>query len=246
MSAVSTHIFPDPQAVARSVAEAWREATAQSDKPFHIALAGGTTPKLVYRTLTGPAFKDAIPWDRVHLYWGDERCVSPDHAESNFAMVEQALLADIVIPQANVHRIRGEDAPQQEATRYAAEIRDALQTPPGQTPRFDWILLGMGEDGHTASLFPNVEPEAEPAGVCAVARHPDSGQQRITLTAAVLNRAKRVSFVVTGARKADMVAQVCNASPGRLPYPAAHVRPDDGEIEWFLDAAAAAGLNSSA
>ncbi len=240
-----TSVFPDPQSVARAVAEAWRAAAAQGDGPFHIALAGGTTPKLVYRTLAEPAFKDAIPWHRVHLYWGDERCVSPDHAESNFAMVEQALLKDIDIPQANVHRIRGENAPQQEAHRYAAEIRESLQTPHGQTPRFDWILLGLGEDGHTASLFPNVEPEVEPSGVCAVARHPDSGQQRITLTAVVLDRAQRVSFIVTGERKAGIVAQILNASPGQSIYPAANVRPDDGRLEWFLDQAAATGLNSS-
>ncbi len=238
---METHVYNDPPAVASAVAAIWREMAESAKDSVHIALAGGSTPKRVYRTVAGQA--TAIDWRRVHLYWGDERCVPPDHAESNFAMVREALINAIDIPAANLHRIRGENDPHEEAQRYAAEIRAALKTAASETPRFDWVLLGLGEDGHTASLFPGDESQAEPSGVCAVARHPDTGQQRITLTAGVLNRAKRVSFIVTGENKAAIVSEILNADASA--YPAANVKPEDGRLEWFLDRAAASRLKAS-
>ena len=150
------------------------------------------------------------------------------------------LLSKIDIPQTNVHRIRGEDHPEKETERYSTEISSHL--PHRQAlPSFDLILLGMGEDGHTASIFPDQMHLLTSAKICAVARHPQSGQQRVTLTGKVINNAEMVTFLVTGAAKAKRVATIRGQQTNRMNYPAAHVRPVDGRLYWFLDKAAVGG-----
>ncbi len=211
----------------------------ESRRLFHLVLAGGSTPKAFYQYLAQSGFKQSIPWSQIHFYFGDERSVPPDHPESNYKMAYDSLLGSLAIAEKKIHRMRGENDPAQEASRYAEEIRASLDTPTGKLPRFDWIFLGLGTDGHTASIFPGVTLIEEASGICATCRHPETGQQRITLTMDVLNRARRVSFIATGKGKASVVADILNPSPNSQNYPAAEVQPNEGTLEWFLDAEAA-------
>lgn len=241
-------IFPQSETLAEAVALELKNASKQAidtGRTFNLVLAGGSTPRAVYQVLAREEFKNSIPWKCVHFFWGDERCVPPDHEDSNYRMAREALLDPLAIPEENIHRIRGENEPEVEAARYAEEIKNNLKQQPGETPRFDWILLGLGTDGHTASLFPGMEPIEDPSGLCAVAVQPQSGQTRITLTSRVLNHARRVSFIVTGKSKAQIVAEIHNKAPESQNYPAAQVHPDQGALEWFLDREAAERLKNS-
>ena len=197
------------------------------------------------KPLPGPSIKNSIAWDAIHFFWGDERCVPPEHEDSNFRMAQQTLLEPLAIPQENIHRILGENEPAAEAMRYANEIQSHSRVASHEMPRFDWILLGLGTDGHTASLFPGMKVQEDPSGICAVAVHPESGQKRITLTLNVLNHAKRVTFIVTGKGKAEVVAEILNQSQKSETYPAAHVIPQQGELQWFLDEEAASKINEA-
>ncbi len=203
-----------------------------------MALSGGSTPSVFFQTLARKAQLISLPWDRLHLFWGDERCVPPDHPESNYGMTRQLLLSRVPIPATNVHRIFGENEPEKEARRYAREMKQYVPMSANGLPRFDWILLGLGSDGHTASLFPGDIPKVEPDGLCAVTIHPASGQRRITISMPVIKNAGRVSFLVTGKQKATIVRRIVNADTAAL-YPAAYVQPDKGQLEWWLDKAAA-------
>lgn len=238
-------IFPEPEPLAKAIAIELEKASKQAcdaGQRFNLVLAGGGTPLAVYQYLAQSEFKNSIPWKSIHFYWGDERCVPPDHEDSNFRMAREALLDPLAIPDENIHRMHGENDPEVEAARYAGEILNYLKTAPEEFPRFDWVLLGLGADGHTASLFPEMIPVEDPSGVCAVAVQPQSGQKRITLTNRALNHARRVSFIVTGMNKAQVVAEILNESPKSLNYPAAHVHPEPGTLEWFLDQEASSKL----
>jgi 6-phosphogluconolactonase len=235
-------IFPQPKALAEALAKELLTASLQAKKlglSFNLVLAGGSTPRGVYEYFSRSEFKKSIPWDAIHFFWGDERSVPADHEDSNFRMAQQALLDPLAIHHENIHRIQGENEPSQEASRYAQEIKNHCQVASEEMPQFDWILLGLGTDGHTASLFPGVEAVKDPSGICAATVHPESGQKRITLTNRVLNHAKRISFIVTGHRKAEVVGQILNQSPQSQHYPAAQVQPEQGKLEWFLDQEAA-------
>jgi len=235
-------IFPEPGKLAEAVALELKKATKQASdarRRFNLVLAGGGTPRAVYEHFTRPEFKTSIQWNCVHFFWGDERCVPPDHADSNFQMARESLLDPLKISEENIHRMRGENDPTAESTRYANEIKNNLNERLGDTPRFDWILLGLGTDGHTASLFPGKDVIEDRSGLCAVAIQPESGQQRITLTHRVLNQAHRVTFIVTGKSKTQVIADILNASPKSKNYPSAQVHPKEGTLEWFLDEEAA-------
>ncbi len=233
-------VFPSSQELAESVANDFQRAALYADSAgniFSVALSGGLAPITLFKRLASPEISANIPWDTIHLYWGDERCVPPDHSESNFAMARQTLLDRISIPPENIHRIRGEADPETEASRYAAEIRKFLGS--DGIPRFDWILLGMGQDGHTASIFPEGIFREEPTGVCCVTVHPETGQKRISLTIKTINRATQAFFLVTGSSKAEMAAKILNRLPGHEKYPAAQIEPENGSLNWLLDQAAA-------
>ena len=208
------------------------------NRPLHIALAGGSTPRAFYEFLAKRPVDD-IHWKTIHLWWGDERCVPPDHADSNYRMVREALLDHIDIGAQNIHRIRGESGPDSEVIRYGKEIEGNLPLSPVGLPVFDLILLGVGEDGHTASIFPDSDLSDDSISYCVVTRHPGSGQKRITLTMPVLNQAKHVAFMVSGSAKADVVGIVLNKQSGYKNLPAAKVLPVDGTLFWYLDRAAA-------
>ena len=205
-----------------------------------VALSGGSTPKVLFR-LWAERYRGRIDWTKVHFFWGDERCVPPDDEESNFKMANGLFLSKIDIPQENIHRIRGEADPAAEARRYAAEIQDTVSIRSG-FPAFDMILLGMGGDGHTASIFPHQMELLNADVICGLATHPESGQQRITLTGKVINNASEVVFLVTGQGKAQKVEEIIKGKEGSRRYPAAHMEPINGELHWFTDQAAAARL----
>lgn len=203
---------------------------------FHIALAGGSTPLAAYEHL---AVLEGIPWAQTHIFWGDERCVLPEHPDSNFRAAHTALLARAPIPPENVRRMCGEDEPHAEARRYESLIREVVV---GSPPRFDLILLGLGTDGHTASLFPSSDALEESGRlVVSVSPPPYAQHTRITFTLPLINAARRVLFLATGGEKAAIVAQIVEGRAAHLP--AGRVRLRDGEITWMLDEAAASELS---
>ena len=237
------HIFRDSGEMATFLAEKLLEfilLSSKKNQKVNIALSGGNTPELFYRRLSSLAAVKSpkINWEPVHFFWGDERCVPPGHAESNFGMANRALLRTIEIPEKNIHRIYGENKPEEEAIRYSSELRLNLPLRNG-TPRFDWIFLGLGEDGHTASIFPDRLDLLYSVKECEVAHHPTSGQKRITVTGKVLINASNISFLVTGGAKKIKVMEILKDYINAKKYPAYFIKPVSGELEWLLDFAAA-------
>ncbi|MDW8320305.1 MAG: 6-phosphogluconolactonase [Armatimonadota bacterium] len=224
--------------LARAVAEAMAEKVSRtlSQQPlFSLVLSGGNTPQRLYRLLAGE-YALQIDWNRVHLFWGDERYVPYDHPGSNFRLARETLIEPLHIPGENVHPMPTHiDTPSQAARLYESALRAFL----GNAPRFDLVLLGMGTDGHTASLFPGTPVLQERARWVAVGEAPVEPRVRLTLTLPALNAAKAVYFLVTGADKAQTVQRVL---AGESVLPAALVLPREGELVWWLDKAAAKGL----
>lgn len=233
-------IFESKEAVAENFCT-FLHNLIKKNGAVHIALSGGSTPKIVFNELASE-YRDLIPWADVHLYWGDERCVPPTDAESNYRMTKEHLLDAIEIPEANVHRIKGEEEPEEEARRYASVLRQNVPLH-GDLPQFDLVILGMGDDGHTASVFPHQIELWDSPNLCEVAVHPDSGQKRITLTGGVINQAGHVAFLVTGSNKSERLRQILDKEGNYHQYPASLVAPDSGELLWFLDKAAAAEIS---
>jgi len=232
----SIHISADKETTARTFADfLWN--LAKDREKLTVALSGGSTPKILFDILA-KEYDDKFDWEKIHFYWGDERCVPPYDDESNFKMTREHLFDKIKIPTENIHRILGENNPDDEAPRYSDEIRSNLDSQSG-LPAFDLIILGMGDDGHTASIFPHQMRLLTKEKICAVARHPESGQNRITLTGPVINNAKSVAFLVTGSGKREKVTEIFSKSKSAEAYPAYHIKPTSGELHWFLDKDAA-------
>jgi 6-phosphogluconolactonase len=224
------------------------EETLQTQARFTIALAGGQTPKFLYDRLAREPFRSSIPWSKVWVFWGDERCVPKEHPESNFGMAQEALLSRVPVGSAHVFRMRGEDPPPYAAGDYEKQMRDVFRDQPW--PAFDLILLGMGSDGHTASLMPGTPALAEPAVPEGERRQGGLDQPppqrwvvhnvvrslqtvRITLTLPAINHAKNVWFMVTGAKKQSVFAKVQEGAS--LQYPASLVEPKTGRLRWYVD-----------
>tara|TARA_R110000765_G_scaffold383600_1_gene474967 strand:+ start:4046 stop:4771 length:726 start_codon:yes stop_codon:yes gene_type:complete len=216
---------------------------SSNKKAFHIALSGGSTPKIVFDVLA-KEFSNDVNWSAIHLYWGDERCVAPDNEESNYRMTVEHLISKVDIPEENIHRIKGENDPKLEAKRYGELLESELPKELG-LPQFDMVILGMGDDGHTASIFPHELKLWKSPDNCEVAIHPDSGQRRVSLTGRIINNAKTVAFLVTGASKAEKVRIIIDREEGYLKYPASHVSPKTKDLIWFLDADAAEQITSN-
>ncbi len=225
-------VFDTPSDTARGFAEYLLKQHKQKEK-LNIALSGGSTPKLLFNLLA-TEYQDQFDWSKLHFYWGDERCVPPTSTESNYKMTNDLLLSKVEIPESNIHRVLGENDPEQEADRYAKEIAEQLPSLKG-IPRFDIIILGMGEDGHTASIFPHEIELIKDSRVCAVGTNPDSGQKRVTLTGSTINNAASVCFLVTGKGKAEKVDEIFNTKGLYLDYPASHISPTHGDLIWFMD-----------
>jgi len=209
---------------------------------FDWALSGGSTPAALYRVLASRGYVERIDWSRVHFYWSDERCVPPEHADSNFRMAREALLDAISPPASHVHRLAGELPPATAAEQYELELAQAFAVAPGSGfPAFDLILLGMGADGHTASLFPGT-PALEERRRWIVANDVASlGATRLTFTLPLINAARAALFLVAGADKAERLEQVLGRR-ARPPLPAELVRPLGDDADWLVDTAAGARL----
>ena len=240
---VEVQVYADANSASHASAESFTErarTAMEASGRFAVALSGGNTPRGMYALLAEEPFRSRIPWDRVHLFWGDERCVPPAHPRSNFGMANEAFISRVPIPAANVHRMRGELPPEQGARGYEAELIDFFGA---GVPRFDLVHLGMGDDAHTASLFPfdlDVLRERDQR-VCVSLRLP-LGEHRLTLTLPVLNAAERIEFLVLDGERASVVRQVVHGALDPFRLPAQAVRPTDGEPVWMLSEDAAAGL----
>ena len=246
-SARELEIYADREGLIRTEAE--RIMTLARDAidargRFSLALSGGSTPSPLYALLATPPFASRIDWSRVHVFWGDERCVPPEHPESNYRMAREALLGSVPIPSGNVHRMAGEDEPDVAARAYEQTLRTYFGVPHGLPERsFDLVLLGMGDDGHTASLFPGTTPVIEQQR-WVLASHVTTARDtwRITLTPVVLNAAAQVTFIVAGANKADRVWEVIEGPPRSPLLPAQLIHPSHGALQWMVDAEAARRL----
>ena len=233
---INYRVFETPQDVVVSLADTMMTMSKQS-KPVHISLSGGSTPKLLFKTLAQAPYATDVNWNNLHFWWGDERCVEPTDPESNFGEANELLFQNVVIPAENIHRIRGEEDPAVESARFTQEMEAVIPHKNGM-PAFDWILLGMGTDGHTASLFPNQTNFDDPA-LSVIATHPESGQKRISKTARLLENADRITYLVLGESKAEVLQEINNNPAEALAYPAAKIKAVNGKTEWFLDSAAA-------
>lgn len=229
-------VLADSAALARHAAEVLVDEAARVPGRFALSLSGGSTPKLLYELLATPEFRDRMPWERVHLFWGDERFVPHDHADSNYRMTREAMLDHLPIPPENIHAVPTDTTPADGAARYDRTLRVfyGRENLDASRPLFDVTLLGLGEDGHTASLFPGTPALAERTA-WAAAVTPEGEPTRITLTYPALESCRHAAFLVAGADKRDVLAQV---RAGAADLPAARYRPM-GELHWFTDQAAA-------
>jgi 6-phosphogluconolactonase len=235
-----TKIFADPAAVAVAFATdfaAW--VNAQSQSTINIALSGGSTPKILFE-LWARDFADNVDWSRIHFFWGDERCVPADDSDSNYGVAKKLFLDKVGIAASNIHHVFGATDPMVERSRYENEITSRLVCDANSIPQFDLIIVGMGSDGHTASIFPHESQFLESDKVIEIATHPQSGQKRLTLTGPVINRAKKVAFLITGTDKASVLAQVIHKTGNYANYPASHIQADD--LTFYIDQSAARDL----
>ena len=235
--------FPGTEQLARILAEKVLDLIKNSiisERKFNIALSGGSTPRILFERFA-KFYSDPGIWDNVRFYWVDERCVPPDHPESNYRMAHETFLRYLSYSNQHVFRIRGEEDPHKEAERYSRLIHNHLPET-DKFPTFDLVLLGMGGDGHTASIFPGQMELLGTDKVCDVAVHPGTGKRRITLTGKVINNAVNIFFLVSGEDKAKMVTRVICEGSGNEELPAAFIMPEHGTLTWFLDEAAASLL----
>lgn len=225
-------IFENAQSAVEKIADQFVQYSLEN-RPVHISLSGGSTPKLLFKTLAVEPYQHKVRWENLHFWWGDDRMVNPQDPESNYGEVQKLLFDHIQIPTENIHRIRGENPVEEELVRFTQELKTAL--PSGV---FDWIILGMGNDGHTASLFPHQTDFAD-ENWAVIAKHPETGQLRISKTAKLIEQAKRITYLVTGESKAEILKEIQTTAAENLPYPAAKIKAKKGETEWYLDQAAA-------
>lgn len=235
----SVRVFSDSNEMSEEMARCWCEQSTQfvnNYRVFSVVLSGGSTDPMLYGKLAEPEWRNRIPWKSVHIFFADERCVSPDDEESNYKIVSHYLLNHIPIPETNIHRLRGEENPVKESFRYAEDIQNHLALKKEGTRFFDWVFLGVGLDGHTASLFPGHDL-VNSRKLCEVVRHPETGQSRITMTPLAINNSGRTTYHVIGSKKAGIVSKLAsNPSAGNI-YPAMQIPG-----EWYLDQAAASNL----
>jgi 6-phosphogluconolactonase len=239
-------VLADPEAVSRVAAtEFLRSARAsiQRSGRFAVALSGGSTPKQLYELLASAEFRDRVPWANIHFFWGDERHVPPTHPNSNYRMAYEAMLSKVPVPAANIHRVPAEDPDAKRAAQaYEDELRRSFQLKSDQLPGFDLVLLGMGGDGHTASLFPGTSALVEAARLVVAVWVQKLNEFRITLTLPVLNAAALVLFLVVGQEKAEVLHKVLEPAEGSDPIPAQLIQPTEGEAKWLVDQRAASRL----
>ena len=241
-------ILNDSQSVAEAAAEfileVGREAVRAKGR-FVLALSGGTTPETLYKVLASPAFINRFDWSKATFFFSDERCVSPNDPRSNYALADKTLFTPLNIPPSQIYRMAGESSDlQAAASEYEEQLRLATKTQPSVQPSLDLILLGLGEDGHTASLFPGASILRDSRRMIADTRSPKDPPNRLTMTLAAINKASVVLFLTTGSSKARVVRAILDPkTESERQLPASLVQPEEGRLIWFLDQAAAAGFS---
>ncbi len=228
------------QAAAAEFIESCAAAIARRGQSL-VALSGGNTPARLFELLARSPYAEQLDWLHLHIFWGDERCVPPDDPESNYHQANVALLSRVPIPAGNIHRVMGETEPAAAAVAYAQTLK-TYAAPPLDWPRFDLVLLGMGDDGHTASLFPRSSVEMTGSTAAVTADYEGRPANRVTLTPQVFNAARRVLFLVSGESKSQTLANVLYGDFRPELFPAQRIRPVDGELTWLVDRAAASKL----
>ena len=239
----TVRIFKDADELSRAAADLFVTLAVQSIRErgrFLVALSGGSTPMALYRLLA----REPIDWTRIHVFWGDERLVPPEDAENSYGQAREALLKHIPIPTENIHRVASELDPVAAARDYASILRE-FAAPPLDWPRFDLVLLGLGEDGHTASLFPGSPVDATEPVIAVTAQYQGRPARRVTLTPPVFNAARQVIFLVTGANKAVTLKGVFSDYNSSEQIPAKRIQPADGQVTWLVDKAAGKEIKPS-
>jgi 6-phosphogluconolactonase len=234
-------IFEDLDALSNAAAVSVIEASAQAVRDrgrFLLCLSGGNTPLKSYELLAQTPYRDQVDWPHLHAFWGDERCVPPEDLENNYRQARDVLLGHVPTPTANIHRIRSELEPAAAAADYTLLLKQYAE-PPLEWPRFDLVLLGMGDDGHTASLFPGSAPGAEGAVIAVMGHYQDRPVWRVTLTPAVFDSARQVAFLISGRSKSSALAKVLHGEYQPEDLPAQRIRPTDGLLIWLVDQDAA-------
>jgi len=232
------NIFKNPEELATQFAGqlmSWVENHSRDS--FHLAISGGNTPNLLFSVLA-EKYANSPFWQKIHFWWVDERMVPPNHPESNFGLAQKLLFSLIPVSEENVHRIKGENNPEAETLSYSTQILEKVSAQNGW-PLFDLILLGMGEDGHTASIFPNQMELLKSERICEVATHPDTGQKRVTLTGRAINNAEKICFLVTGSGKANLFSEISKRTEKSNLLPATFIIPENGDLFWYVDESAA-------
>jgi 6-phosphogluconolactonase len=248
---ITYRVSPTAAAVAEAAAHFFTTAAtkaAASRGMARVAISGGSTPKAMFDLLADPAkpFVKQVPWDKLDLYWVDERCVPPDNVESNYRMTSEALLSKVPLAAERIHRMEGELDPEVAAARYESTIRNGFKLEGAETPTFDLVLLGMGDDGHTASLFPHTEALNDLTHI-AIANHvPQKDTWRITLTWPVINQGREVAFLIEGSAKTQVLHDVFLGPYQPDTFPSQLIRPASGSLTLLLDTAAAAKLPGTA
>jgi len=236
-------IFNNSAELASAFCDKLLNLSSKKDKVF-ISLSGGSTPKMIFKALA-ENYKNKIDWKKIYLFWGDERCVSPDDEQSNFGMTKELLLNHINIPPENIHRIKGEEKPEQEAVRYSKEILEVVPIK-NNLPNFDLMVLGIGEDGHTASIFPDQLQLLNSKNICEVSVKSDTKQKRITLTGNVIKNSDIIIFLAVGDKKSQIIKEIIEGEEkSRSKYPAANIHPASGSLYFYMDKAAAKYLTKS-
>lgn len=235
-----TQVLTDPYQTANRLAMdfiRFAENTLQYREQIYIALSGGSTPQLLF-DIIAKEYAGALDWKKLHFFWVDERCVSADNPESNYGNAFRILFSKIDIPKENLHPVHGGEDPINEVVRYTGEILSFVPCI-HNLPVFDLILLGMGNDGHTASIFPGQMDLFETNAICSISRHPETKQCRITLTGKVINNGANLIFLITGSNKADILKSVIAGNENPFLFPAKNIKPQNGTLSWYIDNEAA-------
>lgn len=248
LGAMNVYLFDDAVATIKALADEI-QSLSDAKREVHIALSGGSTPKHLFNFIVNSGYRDSIVWEHLHFWWGDERCVASDDPESNFGEADRLLFQEVNIPRENIHPISGSLSSQQACEQFEQAMKERLAWVNGH-PFFDWILLGVGEDGHTASLFPDEAPyvsssvdhagHVEPSAV--LASHPLSGQVRVSLSVPAIENARRVTYLALGSGKQDVLPKVTRDAESNQHLPAASIRSKEGITECFTDMAGGKGL----
>ncbi|MAT44214.1 MAG: 6-phosphogluconolactonase [Anaerolineaceae bacterium] len=242
-------IFKNNNSLAQAAAKDFQETvvSAVNERGIaYVAFSGGSTPRSLFKLLAQPPFSDMIPWDKIHFFWADERLVDPTDSESNYGQVQQLLFQHVAVDPEKIHpaveaSLTPETLPEEIAQHYADTFKQFA--PKGrQFPRLDWLLLGMGADGHTASLFPGSETDPAEVVIAVEANYEGRPVHRVSLTPRILNESRQIVFLVSGVNKADILLEVLHGMPDPVNLPAQRIHPNNGRLVWMVDKAAAVNL----